>query len=444
MSWRRWSSVITLAAMVLAAVSASGFAQKTITVWHEASLDSHRDYFENVVVAGFKQEYPDIDVRVSFVENLDQAVRTALQAGAGPDVIYTPGPTFALEYIVAGLFRPLDEYADRWNWHEKVLPWALDLGRFEGKLYSLPLELEAMVVYYNKTLFADMGWQAPMTRDEMEAIAQKAQGAGIIPFAHGNGDWRPANEWHVGVFLNHYAGPEAVREALTGQRSWSDSLFVEAIELLNQYMQAGWFSGDLGNYYSLKGADRWSMLGFGEAAMNIEGSWAMSSANEYFGPTAGTDTDWDWVPVPTLRDGVAGPLYTIGMGSTISVNANSKNPEEAALFLDYLISDTKRAAKWIGDMGAVYNTPLPFAPDDFPEHMEPRFARFIADVSAATASGHYGFTTWTFWPARSDVYLYEEIERVWSGEITAREYLEGLQKVFDDEVASGRIPPIPR
>jgi raffinose/stachyose/melibiose transport system substrate-binding protein len=58
--------------------------------------------------------------------------------------------------------------------------------------------------------------------------------------------------------------------------------------------------------------------------------------------------------------------------------------------------------------------------------------------------GGYGYTTWTFWPPKSDTYIYEEIEKVWSGSITAQQYLEGLQKLFDEEVKGGAIPPIPQ
>jgi raffinose/stachyose/melibiose transport system substrate-binding protein len=51
--------------------------------------------------------------------------------------------------------------------------------------------------------------------------------------------------------------------------------------------------------------------------------------------------------------------------------------------------------------------------------------------------------TWTFWPPRSDVYIYEEIELLWDGQITVEDYLVGLNEVFAEELESGDIPPIP-
>jgi hypothetical protein len=39
--------------------------------------------------------------------------------------------------------------------------------------------------------------------------------------------------------------------------------------------------------------------------------------------------------------------------------------------------------------------------------------------------------------------MIEELEKVWSGAITAQQYLAGLQKLFDEESQAGSMPPIP-
>jgi raffinose/stachyose/melibiose transport system substrate-binding protein len=75
--------------------------------------------------------------------------------------------------------------------------------------------------------------------------------------------------------------------------------------------------------------------------------------------------------------------------------------------------------------------------------IDPRQARAIEELGKASDAGNYGYTTWTFWPPKSDAYIYEEVEKVWAGELTSQQYLEGLQKLFDEEVAAGAIPPIP-
>ncbi|MEA2514442.1 MAG: raffinose/stachyose/melibiose transport system substrate-binding protein [Thermomicrobiales bacterium] len=108
------------------------------------------------------------------------AVRTALAGGAGPDVVTTPGPSFAFELAKAGQLLALDDVVTQMGWDKSFVPWALDLGKVNGKLYSVPSEIETLVLYYNKTLFEEKGWQAPKTIDEMMTLAAQIKEAGII------------------------------------------------------------------------------------------------------------------------------------------------------------------------------------------------------------------------------------------------------------------------
>ena len=165
--------------------------------------------------------------------------------GAGPDVITTPGPSFVYELALAGLLLPLDSFADQFAWRDIYVDWALDLGLVDGQLYSLPDALETLVLYYNKSLFEENGWTPPETMDELIALAEEIDEAGITVFAHGNADWRPTNEWFVGEFMTQVAGPHNVYKALTGQIPWTDESMVEAMEILDMMMQRGWFGGGL-------------------------------------------------------------------------------------------------------------------------------------------------------------------------------------------------------
>ena len=65
--------------------------------------------------------------------------------------------------------------------------------------------------------------------------------------------------------------------------------------------------------------------------------------------------------------------------------------------------------------------------------LEPRVIELREALTEASNSGNYGYTTWTFFPAATDTDLAETMERVWSGEMTAQEYLEGMQASFDEE-----------
>ncbi|MEM7531507.1 MAG: extracellular solute-binding protein [Chloroflexota bacterium] len=376
---------------------------------------------------------------VNAVANPDtwNATRTALAGGAGPDIVGTPGPSFVFELAAADQLLPLNDFIDTLGWDEIFVPWALSLGQVDGKLYSLPDELETLVLYYNKTLFEEKGWEPPTNVDEMTALAETIAAEDIIPFSHANAEWRPANEWHVGEFLNHVAGPDMVYQALTGQIPWDHPDFVASIELLNDYQQNGYFMGGLEFYYTTTFDEFLTTLAQGEAAMNIEGTWrAQALIDTYFTEENG-GMEWDWVPVPSST-GEA--IFDIGMGNTWSINKSSDHPEAAAEYLTFHYSPENQA-KLVQNCG---RAPAPVKLEaDALDSIDPRIANIFGALSAANDAGNYGYTTWTFWPPKSDAYIYEEIEKVWAGDMTAEEYLVGLNDLFQEELAEGAIPPIP-
>ena len=331
---------------------------------------------------------------------------------------------------------------NRYKWDDKLLGWALDLGRSEGKLYAIPYQLQTMLLYFNATLFEEKGLQAPKDRDELEGLAEELSGQGIVPFAAGIGDEPAAVEWFPTVFWNHFSGPQALYEALSRETPFSDAVFVDAIELFNGYVQKGWFGGSRQKFFSNGFDALHADFGDGKAATNIEGSWFMATAAEFFGQKAGNENEWDWAPLPPMQSGVPRELYELGIGSTISVNARSGNTDGAAAFIDYLVADKKRAAEYMAAIPSAFNAPLPFEDGDFPGSMDERVRRQLVSLSQATDRGNFGYTNWTFWPSKSTVYIQEEIQKVLTGDMTAAAYCKGLADVFAEERKEGAVPKI--
>jgi raffinose/stachyose/melibiose transport system substrate-binding protein len=364
------------------------------------------------------------------------ATRTALAGGGGPDVVVTPGPGTALQLAKAGKLLALDDYAVRERWSEIFAPWALELGVVDGQLFSVPYEVETVVLYYNRSLFAEKGWEVPTTMDALMTLCQTIQDAGIIPFAHCNQEWRPANEWFVGEFLNHVAGPEKVYQALTGAAQFTDPAFVEAINTLTAMQRNGWFMGGLDRYYTATFADANAALAEGTAAMKIEGTWWLLAVDAFWGPDAGNDSEWDWAPVPST-DGQ--PAFTLGTGS-IAANAATAHPDEVARFLTYFYSVDAQVTMLTDCLLAP--APVAISPDRL-TGLDPRHAAILAARDQASATNTYGYTTSTFFPPKTDQYLIEAIEKVWAGDMTSEEYLRGMQAQFDQELAAGDVLPIP-
>jgi len=418
-----------------------GSGSGQVTYWSNLEGAGPQDYFKKNIEKSFEKANKGTDLKVTFQppDEMDRLVRTALQGGEGPDIIMTPGPAYAQEYIDANLFAELDQYSNEYKWEDKLLAWAIDLGRYEDKLYAIPYQLQTMLLYYNKTVLEDKGMKPPRNRDELESMAEELQGQGITPFAAGIGDDPAAIEWFPTVFWNHYSGPDALYGALTGEIPFSDPIFVEAIELFNDYVQRGWFGGSTERFFSNRFDALHADLGDGKAATNIEGSWFLATIEPFFEDSG---DEWDWAPLPPLREGIPEELYELGIGSTLSVNGRAGDAEGAAAFIDYLTADKERAAEWMAAVPSAFNAPLPFEQSDFPASMDERVARQLASLSEATAKGNFGYTAWTFWPSKSDVYIQEESQKVLTEDITAAEFCEGLDEIFTQERKEGVVPKI--
>ena len=443
--WYRLFSIV-VALTIVSAVSGVGIpsvaarqdTQATITMWLDTAGGTEgADCTIANVIEPFNAASDTVRVDAVMQTNTYDATRTALAGGAGPDIVSTPGPSEGIQLGKAGLLLPLDDFAEQFGWAETMAPWALSLGAVDGQLYSLPSEVETLVLYYNKTLFEEQGWDVPTTLDELMTLSATIAEAGIIPFAHANAEFRRANEFYVDAVLNHGPGPQKFYDALTGEAQWTDPEFAAAIELLNQMQMNGWFMGGLENYYTATSAETGAALGEGEAAMSIDGTWYLSDINDYFGEAAGNNNEWAWAPIPSTT-GEA--IFTLGLGSTYSINKNSQNPEAAAEFLTYYFSPETQA-KLVTNCGAA-PAPVTLGADVLPD-LDPRVVALREALTEASNAGNYGYTTWTFFPAATDTFLAETIERVWSGEMTVQQYLEGMQASFDEEVANGTQPPLP-
>jgi raffinose/stachyose/melibiose transport system substrate-binding protein len=412
----------------------------TVTWWTEEGL--FLEHVQNTFVQAFNDAHPNIRLELIGQQSLNDVLRTAFQAGEAPDILQTPGAAFIAEYIGAGLIAPLTPYAEQNGWSDKLLPWAYESGIIEGDLYSIPLTYESMVLFYNKTLFDEQGWTPPTTVDELNALAETITASGRLVYTYSNSEWRPSNEHLLGVYWNNYAGPENVYRALIGEKAWTDPEFVEATQLLTDHMQGGWYSGSLENYYTYANTDVMAELTTGEAAMMISGTWQFRNLAEFF--TDDVASDWDWAPIPMFANDVGEYIYLLATGSTLSVNGQSPNQDAAAEVLNFLVSNPQLVlANAAGAQFGEWMVPLRFTEADFPEGTDPRVVRFFSDFANVTGEGRYGYTTWTFWPAKPNVQLWEDIELVWAGQTTVEDYLAAHQLTWDEARAEGELLPVP-
>src|SRR5882757_10460526 len=158
------SSAATAAAagstLLSACGGSSGSSATQTSFWYAFGDNNTQKYWQqNIIDVYNKTAKAKVVMSLKQVSTLDRLLQTAVAAGNGPDIISTSGPAAALSYANSGNLLALDPYVDKYGWAQTFLPWALDAGRVDGKLYSLPANYETMAVFYNTDTFAKHGWK---------------------------------------------------------------------------------------------------------------------------------------------------------------------------------------------------------------------------------------------------------------------------------------------
>jgi raffinose/stachyose/melibiose transport system substrate-binding protein len=437
----------SIGALLSACGSGGGeqLTEGTITLWSDISEASDKAFYRDQVVTPFERDNQGLTVDVSFrgAEDLDRQVRLALQGQEAPDIVPTLGPAFVPELADADLLSDLNPYAEDGGWEETLLPWAVDLGRVNDVLVAIPTQLETLGVFFNRTVFEDHGWDMPKDRGQLEDLADEMMDADIIPFAGGTADLRQQIEWYTSVFFSNTAGPELMYDVLTGKQPWTSAGLVEAVALMQEYFQRGYFGGGVEKFFATGQDVFHAQLADGDAAMDMEGTWFFQEIDQFFGSKAGNESEWDFAAFPSLSDAAPYPMYCLGTGGTLSINEESQLKDGAGAFIGYLIEDPKRTATWLAERGAAFSYPLRFTADDFPASMDPRQRDAYVSLVDATGQGNIGYTNWTFSPPKTAVYIYEEIEPVLTGDTTPEDFCEGAEDTFQEDLDDGFTPRVP-
>jgi raffinose/stachyose/melibiose transport system substrate-binding protein len=446
LSRRRFLQLSTAAvgATTLAACGTGGGGSGEIQYWGAFQTKDGENYFRQNFIDAYNKAATGADalkvkMTVKQPDTLDRLVQTAIAAGNGPDIIEASGPAQTLRYVNNGNVLALDEYIDKFGWRDKFIPWALEAGQVNGKLYSLPASLETFSIYYNPATLDEHGWKPPTTLAEFEDICADAKNKGLTPVAAGNADWKPATEWHVTWVWNAFAGPQAIYEALNGTRRWTDPVFVDAISLLKSWFDKGWYGGSAEGYFTNQFTSIYQQLAAGKVALFPNGSWTFTEIGPFFGEGAGNDATWDWAPLPSLRDSVAAGVQVLSIGVASSLNKASNHPDQAASVLDYFLADPQRQLARLNATG-IPPTALRFSDSDFAADTDARIKRQYVQLGTGK---NIGYSTWTFWPPKSDTYIYEEMEKVLVGNVSPKDYCAGLDKLFQEELATASRPSVP-
>lgn len=136
--------------------------------------------FFDAMVKEFNRTHADIVAKTDTVkfDNYYTKLTTALSAKNAPDVVVVHQANL-LQYVPKGVLYPLDAQLAKMKAPlDDFVEAPLAACKFDGKLYSLPLDVHPIIMYYNNDLFAKAGiTKVPQTEAEVVAAAQAVQRA---------------------------------------------------------------------------------------------------------------------------------------------------------------------------------------------------------------------------------------------------------------------------
>ena len=433
---RKWTSIFIALILCLSVVPCFADDAVTITWWSDYTDADLQAKVQKYIVEPFEAANPGIKVEAVGKGDYDRVVQTALATGSGPDVYCTNGPAYSMQFAIDGLAADLSAYSEKFNWSQNVMDWALDSCKYDGKLYSIPTTTETVFLFYNPDLMEANGWAVPTTFEELTKVCDAMIEKGIYPFGFGSADNKAFNEWWLTLAFNYYAGRDNVAKALRGEIPWTSDCFVESISALNDMWQKGYMTDKMA--LEITNNDAIALFGSQKAGFVGWATWLLSYLPNYC-----TDFDFAFTRWPTWKEDIENSML-VGIGSCWCINdkTSQEKKDAAALFMNYLLENKQRAAELSVELNGELWIPMQYDLSDFPAETDPKFLKVIEEFNTIPEDAP-GLSMWTFWSPKFESYLFENIERVWLNEITPLEYLQEGQPIFEQELADGKVPPIP-
>ena len=308
----------------------SALTGKTVRVWFmEGSIsDDAIAYLEKT----FAEQNPGNTLKVEIQpwDGIVSKLQTSLASKSeSPDLVET-GNTQTAVFASVGAFAPVDDLYNKVG-GDKLIQSFIDAGRWDNKLYALPLYAGARGIIYRKDLFEKANIAVPKTIDELADAAIKLGKANPDNVEGFSGMYLSAVDIH-GVESLMFAGGGDYATLSNGkwQEKLSDPATVASLERVQKIFKDG-------------------------TAYAMDSSASQKSFQKYFnenkvGILVGTGSVakkidkelWDAgkvgvMPIPGVKEGSVG--QTFAGGSSISLASNAQNPELAKKALEVIFSE---------------------------------------------------------------------------------------------------------
>ncbi len=294
------------------------------------------------VIAGFNEQYPDVDVSYdSAGDALPTVLSTAVEGGNPPDVAVVAQPGLIQGYVERGALQPIDfaQETIAENFGESVI----EVGTFDEQLYALLFKAaNKSTVWYNVSAFEDAGVEAADNWDDFLANAETIKASGLPAYSIGGAEGWTLTDLFENIYLRT-AGGDMYDQLSRHEIPWTDQSVKDALTEMAKVV------GDVDN---IAGGTQAALQSdfptsvsnvFAEepkAAMVIEGDFVPGVVESPLEP----ETGYNVFAFPSINDS---PPSVVG-GGDLAIMFNDTPAAQA--FIEYLA--TPEAAEiWAGRGG---------------------------------------------------------------------------------------------
>ena len=416
--------------------SSSGDKTTVITFAGWGSLAEKKIF--TAMIDQFEKTHPGVKVNYQHIPGSqeDYLVKliSLLAANKMPDVFYIHSDEF-YSWVDAGRLENLTPYMEASQVAANTTLWekSLNIFRYDvaskqmgvesGDLYGLPKDLGPWAMVYNKTLFEAKGValpdpEVPMTWSEFIAVCKKLTDGEGINKVFGTANYTlEAAVWSNGAdFLNedHTKVTVDTPEFAEAMQWVADMALVEGVAPTPEEDSAsGWFQ-------------RWVN---GKVGMAWMGPWDQATFWD------SVNFEWDIMPTPVSDKTGEGVSWLAS--AALCVSTTSKEKQLAYELAEFLSMDAD-AQTYNYEAGQAVPNIVDMAKNDYLNmDKAPANKQVFLDIIEDPAKGQFKsvyYTKNTTWYS----YFMSESSKVWTGEMTAAEFLKQIQPEMQSRLDSGK------
>lgn len=204
------------------------------------------------------------------------------------------------------------------EWREKFT--------YDGKTYGTISNVAHWLVFYDKSVFADVGVDPPETWNEFLEVCRKLKAAGKIPIYNGWASWQ-GFIWPTEILVRMY--PDYYEALNSGYASYTDPKMKEAFGIITSMNGNGYF-GEPNAVVMVQdptvSPETVSKLVRNEAGMQLYGDWLIGAFD-----AAGYD-DWGMFLLPNVNPDLEERSSIIELGPILANNGTT-HPDAVRRFL---------------------------------------------------------------------------------------------------------------